>query len=65
MAVNELRSISVFVKAAELGSLRKAAAALEISPQAARQTTKRLVGNVECVLNSKELRAAQARGGRP
>jgi len=35
MAINELRSISIFVKAAELGSLRKAAAALEISPQAA------------------------------
>jgi DNA-binding transcriptional LysR family regulator len=37
MAINELRSISLFVRAAELGSLRKAAAALDISPQAASQ----------------------------
>ncbi len=35
MAINELRSISTFVKAAELGSLRKAAAAQGLSPQAA------------------------------
>lgn len=35
MAINELRSITTFVKAAELGSLRKAALALDISPQAA------------------------------
>lgn len=35
MALNELRAISVFVAAAELGSLRKTAAALDISPQAA------------------------------
>ncbi len=35
MAVNELRSISVFVRAAEFGSLRQAAVALGISPQAA------------------------------
>lgn len=35
MAINELRSISTFIKAAELGSLRKAALALGISPQAA------------------------------
>ena len=38
MAFNDLRSISVFVRAAELGSLRKAAAALDISPQAASQS---------------------------
>jgi DNA-binding transcriptional LysR family regulator len=37
MAINELRSISIFVTAAELGSLRKTAAALKISPQAASQ----------------------------
>jgi DNA-binding transcriptional LysR family regulator len=37
MAFNDLRSITVFVRAAELGSLRKAAAALDISPQAASQ----------------------------
>jgi DNA-binding transcriptional LysR family regulator len=42
MAINELRSISIFVKAAELGSLRKAAAALEISPQAASQALAQL-----------------------
>ncbi|WP_035056478.1 LysR family transcriptional regulator [Andreprevotia chitinilytica] len=35
MAINELRSISTFIKAAELGSLRKAAQELGISPQAA------------------------------
>jgi DNA-binding transcriptional LysR family regulator len=38
MAFNDLRSISVFVRAAELGSLRKAAVALDISPQAASQS---------------------------
>lgn len=42
MAINELRSISIFVKAAELGSLRKAAAALNISPQAASQALAQL-----------------------
>lgn len=35
MAFNELRAISTFVKAAELGSLRQAAAAQAITPQAA------------------------------
>ncbi len=35
MAINELRSITTFLKAAELGSLRKAALELGISPQAA------------------------------
>lgn len=42
MAINELRSISVFVKAAELGSLRKTATALNISPQAASQALAQL-----------------------
>jgi DNA-binding transcriptional LysR family regulator len=42
MAINELRSISIFVKAAELGSLRKTAAALGISPQAASQALAQL-----------------------
>lgn len=42
MAINELRSISIFVKAAELGSLRKTAAALDISPQAASQALAQL-----------------------
>ncbi|MEJ8849380.1 LysR family transcriptional regulator [Variovorax rhizosphaerae] len=35
MAFNELRAISTFIQAAELGSLRKAAAAQAITPQAA------------------------------
>ena len=42
MAINELRSISIFVTAAELGSLRKTAAALSISPQAASQALAQL-----------------------
>jgi DNA-binding transcriptional LysR family regulator len=42
MAINELRSISIFVAAAELGSLRKTAAALNISPQAASQALAQL-----------------------
>lgn len=42
MAINELRSISIFVKAAELGSLRKTAAAMDISPQAASQALAQL-----------------------
>ncbi|WP_394791505.1 LysR family transcriptional regulator [Rhodoferax sp.] len=37
MAFNELRAISTFVKAAELGSLRQAATAQAITPQAASQ----------------------------
>jgi DNA-binding transcriptional LysR family regulator len=42
MAINELRSISIFVTAAELGNLRKTAAALNISPQAASQALAQL-----------------------
>jgi DNA-binding transcriptional LysR family regulator len=42
MAINELRSISIFVRAAELGSLRRAAAALGITPQAASQALAQL-----------------------
>lgn len=42
MAINELRAISVFVTSAELGSLRKTAAALSISPQAASQALAQL-----------------------
>jgi DNA-binding transcriptional LysR family regulator len=37
MAFNELRAITTFAKAAELGSLRRAAAAQAITPQAASQ----------------------------
>ena len=42
MAINELRSISIFASAAELGSLRKAANALGITPQAASQALAQL-----------------------
>lgn len=42
MAINELRSISTFVKAVELGSLSKAAEAQEISPQAASKALRQL-----------------------
>lgn len=47
MAINELRSISIFVSAAELGSLRKAAAAMGISPQAASQALAQLEKHVD------------------
>ena len=50
MAINELRSISIFVSAAELGSLRKAAAALGISPQAASQALAQLEKHVDARL---------------
>lgn len=42
MAINELRAISLFVTAAELGSLRRAAASLNISPQSASQALAQL-----------------------
>ena len=42
MAFNELRAIATFVKAAELGSLRQAAAAQAITPQAASQALTQL-----------------------
>src|SRR6516225_491387 len=42
MAINEMRAIAVFVSTAELGSLRKAAAAHGISPQAASDTLAQL-----------------------
>ncbi|WPB58342.1 LysR family transcriptional regulator [Xylophilus sp. GOD-11R] len=42
MAFNELRAISTFVKAAELGSLRKAAGEQGVSPQAASQSLTQL-----------------------
>jgi DNA-binding transcriptional LysR family regulator len=38
MPINELRAIATFAKAVELGSLRKAAIALGLTPQAASQT---------------------------
>ena len=42
MAINELRSITTFIKAAELGSLRKAAAVQGMTPQAASQALAQL-----------------------
>jgi len=42
MPINELRSIATFVKAAELGSLRRAAVAQGITPQAASQALSQL-----------------------
>jgi len=42
MAFNELRAISTFIQAAELGSLRQAAAAQAITPQAASQALTQL-----------------------
>ncbi|WP_085317757.1 LysR family transcriptional regulator [Derxia lacustris] len=42
MAINELRAIAMFAKAVELGSLRRAAAAQGVSPQAASQALAQL-----------------------
>lgn len=42
MAINELRAIDTFTKAVELGSLRRAAAAQGVSPQAASQALAQL-----------------------
>jgi DNA-binding transcriptional LysR family regulator len=42
MPINELRSVAAFVKTAELGSLRKAAQAQGITPQAASQALSQL-----------------------
>ncbi|MBK1713651.1 LysR family transcriptional regulator [Rubrivivax gelatinosus] len=42
MAMNELRAIEMFAKAVELGSLRRAAAAQGVSPQAASQALAQL-----------------------
>ncbi|MDB5999337.1 MAG: LysR family transcriptional regulator [Rhizobacter sp.] len=42
MAFNELRAIATFIQAAELGSLRQAAAAQSITPQAASQALAQL-----------------------
>ncbi|MGV0961212.1 MAG: LysR family transcriptional regulator [Limnohabitans sp.] len=50
MAINELRSVTIFIKAAELGSLRKAAEALDISPQAASKALAQLEKHLEARL---------------
>jgi DNA-binding transcriptional LysR family regulator len=46
MAINELRAITTFVQAAELGNLSKAAVAQQISPQAA----SKVIGQLESYL---------------
>lgn len=50
MAINELRSITTFIKAAELGSLRKAALELGISPQAASKALAQLEEHLDARL---------------
>ncbi|MCL9848532.1 LysR family transcriptional regulator (plasmid) [Ralstonia solanacearum P673] len=50
MAINELRSITTFIKAAELGSLRKAALELGISPQAASKALAQLEAHLDARL---------------
>ncbi len=50
MAINELRSVSLFIKAAELGSLRKAALDLAISPQAASKALAQLEKHLQARL---------------
>ena len=50
MAINELRSVSTFIKAAELGSLRKAAQELNISPQAASKALAQLEKHLDARL---------------
>lgn len=50
MAINELRCTSVFIQAAELGSLRKAALALDISPQAASKALAQLEAHLDARL---------------
>lgn len=50
MAINELRSISTFIQAAQLGSLRKAALALNISPQAASKALAQLEEHLDARL---------------
>ncbi len=47
MAINELRCVSTFIQAAELGSLRKAALALDISPQAASKALAQLEAHLD------------------
>ncbi len=50
MAINELRSVTTFIKAAELGSLRKAAFDLGISPQAASKALAQLEAHLDARL---------------
>lgn len=57
MAINELRSISIFVEVARLGSLRKAAQAMGFSPQAASQALAQLEEHLEVRLFHRTTRA--------
>ena len=57
MAINELRCVSTFIKAAELGSLRKAAQALGISPQAASKALGQLEAHLDARLFHRTTRA--------
>lgn len=57
MAINELRALSVFIQAAELGSLRKAAAALNLTPQAASQALMQLERHLDVRLFHRSTRA--------
>ncbi|MEJ5150027.1 LysR family transcriptional regulator [Comamonas sp. MYb396] len=50
MALNELRSVTTFIRAAELGSLRKAALDLGISPQAASKALAQLEAHLDARL---------------
>lgn len=50
MAINELRSITTFIKTAELGSLRRAAQDLGISPQAASKALAQLESHLDARL---------------
>jgi DNA-binding transcriptional LysR family regulator len=50
LAINQLRCVSVFIHAAELGSLRKAALALDISPQAASKALAQLETHLDARL---------------
>jgi DNA-binding transcriptional LysR family regulator len=57
MAINELRAISIFVEVARLGSLRKAAQSMGISPQAASQALTQLEDHLEVRLFHRTTRA--------
>ena len=48
MALNELRAIATFTKAVELGSIRRAALAQGVTPQAASQVIAQLEQHLGC-----------------
>src|SRR3954447_18097577 len=61
MAINQLRAIETFTKAVELGSLRRAAESLGISPQAASQTLAQLEQHLGVRLLHRTTRAISLR----